>query len=237
MSENHIVWHDLMTGDVGKSQRFYEALLGWQYNVEHATEFAWGKGEADYPLIVADNMAHGGMVEMLTDRPAFWLPYFAVKDVDAVTKRATQLGAFIEREPFDVPGVGRNAVIRDPQGALFCPHTPSHGFPPPHGLFLWDQLFTPDIKHAATFYKELLDFVPPVTQTKDPHAHWIPILAANNMTLSLAEVESAGGLLGYEANVPGMGHVEFLTDPTGAPIGLSLETVTERLKTIDSALN
>lgn len=228
MSENHIVWHDLMTGHVEKAQRFYGELLGWRYNIEHATDFAWGKGEADYPLIVADNMAHGGMVGVASDRPAYWLPYLEVQDVDAMAKKAGQLGGAIERPPFDVQGVGRNAVICDPQGAQFCLHTPSHTFPVPHGVFLWDQLFTPDIKHAVTFYEDLLGFIPPVTQSKDHNAHWIPILATNKMTTSLTDAEQAGAMLSYETNVPGMGHVEFLTDPTGAPIGLELNREEQR---------
>jgi len=229
MSENHIVWHDLMTGDVGKAERFYETLLGWRYNVEHATEFAWGNGEADYPLIVAENMAHGGMIEITADQPAYWLPYFEVGDVKAVTQKAERLGATIERDPFDVPGVGRNAVIRDPQGALFCVHTPSHNFPPPHGVFLWDQLFAPDIKQTVAFYQELLGIIPPVTQSKDHNAQWIPIVGTDNMTETLSEAETIEGMLGYEADVPGIGHVEFLTDPTGAPIGLVFDRDEQKL--------
>lgn len=223
MTEKHLVWHDLITANVETAKRFYTQLLGWQYKNEHAVDFAWSGAEADYPLIIASGVAHGGLIEFPNNQPAYWLPYFEVGDVDAVAGKAEQLGATIERDPFDVAGVGRNAVIRDPQRALFCPHTPSHDYPPPHGVFLWDQLFTPSIQQAMEFYESLLGIIPPVTPSKDQTARWIPILATDKMSISLPDVERSGAVLGYETDVPGLGHVEFLTDPGGAHIGIALE--------------
>jgi predicted enzyme related to lactoylglutathione lyase len=51
---------------------------------------------------------------------AYWLPYFAVTDVDAVAGRARERGGAVRLEPTDVPGVGRLARLADPFGARFA---------------------------------------------------------------------------------------------------------------------
>lgn len=53
----------------------------------------------------------------------WWSTDFQVPDVDAATERAKAQGAEVLMEPFDFP-FGRNAILRDPQGApvgLFTP--------------------------------------------------------------------------------------------------------------------
>jgi predicted enzyme related to lactoylglutathione lyase len=44
--------------------------------------------------------------------------YFAVADAEAATAKATDLGGTVLVKPFDTP-VGRIAVLKDPQGAMF----------------------------------------------------------------------------------------------------------------------
>lgn len=83
------------------------------------------------------------------------MPYVRVDDVDATVTRACSLGATMAWEPFDVPGVGRNAVLRDPTGALVCPHMPTHTFPAPSGVFVGDILLTDDVPSVQAFYWEL----------------------------------------------------------------------------------
>ena len=150
-----VVWHDLMTHDVAKAKRFYADLLGWEYQIEHASDFVWKPGEADNPLIFAKGHAHGGFVDIGEDVLSYWIAYVMVEDVDAVTAKAKTLGALIDRDPFDTPGVGRSAVCRDPQGAAISPFCPSHGFPAPTGVFLWDELITDNVASAERFYRDL----------------------------------------------------------------------------------
>ena len=58
-----------------------------------------------------------------TDRPQFagvpenWMSYLAVDDVDARVKKAAAAGAKLMRPIFDVPGVGRIAILTEPGGA------------------------------------------------------------------------------------------------------------------------
>ena len=51
--------------------------------------------------------------------PPHWLVYVGCDDVDATASRAAELGGTALLEPTDVPGVGRLAVLQDPQGAVF----------------------------------------------------------------------------------------------------------------------
>jgi predicted enzyme related to lactoylglutathione lyase len=45
------------------------------------------------------------------------MPYLAVDDVDARVKKATKAGATLMRPLFDIPGIGRIAILRQPGGA------------------------------------------------------------------------------------------------------------------------
>jgi predicted enzyme related to lactoylglutathione lyase len=52
--------------------------------------------------------------------PPHWLVYFAVDDCDAKVQKATGLGAQVMKPADDIPGVGRFAILLDPQGAAFA---------------------------------------------------------------------------------------------------------------------
>jgi predicted enzyme related to lactoylglutathione lyase len=46
--------------------------------------------------------------------------YFAVNDCDGQAALVQSLGGSVRLPPADVPGVGRFAVVADPQGATFA---------------------------------------------------------------------------------------------------------------------
>ncbi|MEM1256058.1 MAG: VOC family protein [Cyanobacteria bacterium P01_H01_bin.21] len=242
-----VVWHDLITHDVAKAKRFYADLLGWEYQIEHASEFVWKPGEADYPLIFANGQAHGGFVDIGEDVSSYWIAYVMVEDVDAVTAKAKTLGALIVRDPFDTPGVGRSAVYRDLQGAAISPFCPSHGFPAPNGVFLWDELITDDIESARRFYSELFvwnstdievgqlnrsslfrcaddtDAVGVTTHLFDEigFSAWISYLATDDVDATLVRAKMLGAKVIMEGiDRPKLGRCAMLVDPTGAIFGL-----------------
>lgn len=240
-----IVWHDLLTHDVAKAKQFYTNLLGWQYQIEHTTDFVWASGEAEYPLIVANGEAHGGFVEPGQAISSHWVAFVMVQDVDAIAAKAKQLGATLDRAPFDVPGVGRSAVIRDPQGAITCPYRPTHHFPPPRGLFLWDELMTHNLEPEKIFYSELYgwtsrDVEQPGTgivfNLTDGNAAagaiqqplevagsstWVTYLAIHNIDATITQAKTLGAnVYRKEINRLNMGRMALLTDPTGAVFGL-----------------
>jgi predicted enzyme related to lactoylglutathione lyase len=49
--------------------------------------------------------------------PEHWMSYLAVDDVDARVKKATAAGAKLMRPAFDIPDVGRIAILTEPGGA------------------------------------------------------------------------------------------------------------------------
>ena len=52
-------------------------------------------------------------------KPAQWIPYVLVADVDATVKKTIKLRGKVCIPPVDVLTVGRIAVLSDPQGATF----------------------------------------------------------------------------------------------------------------------
>jgi predicted enzyme related to lactoylglutathione lyase len=51
--------------------------------------------------------------------PAYWMTIFAVADTDAAAAKAAELGGTVVAPPGDIEGVGRFALLTDPQGVYF----------------------------------------------------------------------------------------------------------------------
>ncbi len=242
-----VIWHDLLTQDVTKARHFYADLLGWKYQIEHASNFVWKPGEAEYPLILANDEAHGGFFAPGQNFLSRWIAYVMVQDVDAVTAKAKSLGGTIVREPFDTPGVGRSSVIQDLQGAVICPTFPTHSFPAPSGTFLWDELITDDVESAKLFYCDLfgwrfhdldvtgtgryavlksIDNTDAVGVTNQSFstvgfAVWMPYLATDDVDAAIANAKALGASVCEEATyMPSGERKAILAAPTGAVFGL-----------------
>jgi hypothetical protein len=56
--------------------------------------------------------------------PPNWMTYIGTDDVDAAVEKAKKLGATVMMEAFDVPTVGRLAIVADPTGAVFGLYKP-----------------------------------------------------------------------------------------------------------------
>ena len=109
-----MIWNELLTKEPAKAAAFYEKVLG----VEVET-FDQPK---PYTVLKVDGQPVAGVLAMMPemgDLPPSWDVYFASDDVDATARKAVAAGGEAVREPFDIPGVGRMAVLRDPQGAVF----------------------------------------------------------------------------------------------------------------------
>jgi uncharacterized protein len=112
-SEGVFVWDELGTTDVEGAQRFYEQVFGW-------TAKDMGEDFGGYRIFHrGDDQIGGLMANQDPSIPATWTPYVGVDDTDAMCKKATGLGAGVIVEPMDVPTVGRFAILKDPQGAVF----------------------------------------------------------------------------------------------------------------------
>ena len=113
---NSLCWNELATRDTGKAGEFYSGVFGWEKNVQQM-------GPMTYTSFMNGDRPAGGMYEPgpeLGEMPPNWMVYFAVADADATLARATELGGKSCAPVMDVPGVGRMAVMTDPQGAAFA---------------------------------------------------------------------------------------------------------------------
>jgi predicted enzyme related to lactoylglutathione lyase len=115
LSHGGFVWHELMTTDTEGAQKFYQEVTGLTATSD------------SYQMFVAGEQPVGGLVGPRAEGPgwpsggpeAHWIAYIGVDDVDAAAERARELGGQILLPPTEIPGFGRAAVLRDPQGAAF----------------------------------------------------------------------------------------------------------------------
>jgi predicted enzyme related to lactoylglutathione lyase len=113
----HFSWNELVTTDVAAATQFYTQLFGW-------TTVPFGT-DGKYTLWHKAGSPVGGLMKCpQPGSPPQWLAYVTVEDVDASAAKVTKLGGKVLMSPFDIPEVGRIAVLSDPQGAalgLFKP--------------------------------------------------------------------------------------------------------------------
>jgi predicted enzyme related to lactoylglutathione lyase len=150
------VWHELMTRDVPGAKKFYSNLVGWKPQ-------AWPL-DPSYTICLSDHGPQAGLfnipADMPADFPAHWANYIGTRDVDGTVAAAVRAGGSIVKEPEDLKGAGRYAVLKDPQGANFCILDPENARaevpgPPPVGSFAWHELATSDNEAAFAFYSSL----------------------------------------------------------------------------------
>lgn len=154
--QGDFIWYELLTSDIDAAAAFYADVVGWQVRDS-------GMAGIDYRLFVApDGAMIGGLMAMPPGMPApVWLGYVAVDDVDAATADFIAAGGTQHMAPTTIPGVGRMAMLTDPQGAaLYLMRSESDEtstvFQPADratpGHFVWNQLMAPDPDRAIAFY-------------------------------------------------------------------------------------
>ncbi len=107
------VWFELHTDDVAKAKDFYGKALGWTFS-----EMTMGGGPP-YTLIHAGDSMIGGIVTGMAPpgTPPHWFDYIEVDNVDQRAKAFETAGGAVLRPPFDIPEVGRIAIVADSSGA------------------------------------------------------------------------------------------------------------------------
>ncbi len=150
------IWHELMTPNAQAAADFYSSVLPWRTEASTVPGYTlWMSG----PDGVAGLMPQPQAVRD-SDTPPSWLVYIAAPDVDATAEAAQRLGGKLLKAPTDIPGIGRFAVLSDPQGAAFAVFMPAMTAPPratpvPAGRFSWHELATIDPQGALAFYAQL----------------------------------------------------------------------------------
>jgi len=114
-SHGSFYWNELLTKNVEGAKKFYETTIGWSYQAMPMPD------GATYWVAIMGGKPVGGIFP--TNGPGFekvpeaWMSYLAVDDVDARVAKATAAGAKLMRPIFDVPNVGRIAILTEPGGA------------------------------------------------------------------------------------------------------------------------
>ena len=150
------VWHELLTTDPEAAIRFYTDVIGW------GTAPHNGTGEA-YTMWMAGEAPIGGVMELPEQArqmgaPPNWMAYVSVLDAGAAAERVKTLGGNVIMGPWEVPTIGRLAVIADSAGAVLAllqPDTPMPAVPPAPGRFSWCELLTPDPEKSLAFYADM----------------------------------------------------------------------------------
>jgi len=120
----HFHWNELQTRDLAAAKKLYADALGWTFE-----DVPMPDGTI-YIVCNCGGAMVGGMFDTtgmahMDGMPNHWMAYVAVDDIDAVLEKAKTAGAVIMGEPFDVQGVGRIAMVQQPDGAMIGWMTPS----------------------------------------------------------------------------------------------------------------
>ncbi len=109
-----LCWNELAARDMDRAVQFYSGRFGW-------TPVPFEDSPQPYTMMMQGEAPAGGIYAMSADMPfpPHWAPYFAVEDTDASVRRSDELGGTTVMPPHDIPGIGRFAMLRDPQGAVF----------------------------------------------------------------------------------------------------------------------
>ena len=115
------IWYELMSPDTAASKRFYGDLVGWT-----AEDMP---GDNSYSVFQIDGAGDGGLMELGAEHkaagiPPNWTGYICVDDCDVAAAKVKELGGSVMRDPQDIPGIGRFAIVADPAGAPFAIMTP-----------------------------------------------------------------------------------------------------------------
>ena len=115
-------WNELMTKDPEAAKKFYGATLGWTFE-----PMAQGEGATYWVAKVGEESVAGIYMIEANDQETGegWFAYVAVNDLPTALARATSEGGEVLREPWDVPGVGRIAIVNDNAGNTMGWMTPS----------------------------------------------------------------------------------------------------------------
>lgn len=145
-------WYELSTTDPDAARHFYGHVIGW-------TWAAANMEGVDYHIARSGADMVAGAMALPPDAPApVWTIYYAVDSADDSARSIADRGGQIVVPPSDIPGTGRFALGRDPQGAAFGILEPLD----PRGLTafgqdrsghgMWHELMTTGVRPAQSFY-------------------------------------------------------------------------------------
>jgi predicted enzyme related to lactoylglutathione lyase len=231
------VWRENVSSDPQRAQEFYTQLFGWE--IEH-----FQSGDFDYPMISSGGKTHGGFPTVPEGTPAHWVSNVLVEDADDTIEKAKSAGGELLVGPMDIPEVGRYAVLKDPQGAIFVGFQGEGEGPSGEGVFVWDELGTQDVAGAESFYNAVFGWttsdmgdeyggykifnlgekgVGGLIKMPDPSvpSMWVPYVAVEDVDATVAKAQELNGSTVIEGmDVPNVGRIAVIKDPNGAVLGV-----------------
>jgi predicted enzyme related to lactoylglutathione lyase len=222
-TEHHVgkvVWADLVTPNLAAAEKFYGGLFGWTFQSIRA-------GDSDYVVAVEAGRPVAGLIEkpisQAERRQSAWLTFIAVRDVDAVKRTALAHKGKVITESATYALRGRQAILADPEGAVFAVLASSSGDSPDYlaapGEWIWSSLHAKNPELEASFYQsvfgydvfdaESADGMEHVILSSDDyarasanslpdnqgrrHAHWLNFIRVENASDMAAKAISLGG--------------------------------------------
>jgi hypothetical protein len=172
-------WQEIATRDTAAAKSFYTNIFKWE-----AKDVPMPGEGGVYTLLQKDGKDIAGLYQMAGPQfegvPPHWAVYMWADDVDASAAKVMELGGAVVVDPMDVPGVGRMAVCKDPQGGHFSVFHGSdhpgaaHGAMTP-GSFCWRELLTDNPDAAGKFYTDLFGWAAKASDPTKP-AHYTEFL-------------------------------------------------------------
>jgi uncharacterized protein len=148
-------WYELCTNDMNKAVNFYKKVVGWDVRDAGMTGFKYmlfGKSGKDVGGMMT--WAGSGAPEM----PPQWMGHIHTSKLDEELKAVTADGGAILKPAQDIPGVGRFAVVTDPQKVMYMLFEPGRQDAPSRldqraaGNVGWHELLTDDGATAFDYY-------------------------------------------------------------------------------------
>ena len=242
------VWFDLLTNDAAAAEKYYGGLFGWTFEVLEGPRAAVqghpGEGPAD-----RRRRGHDGPEGATSPSPR-GSATSRCPDVDAAAAAFKEKGGNVLKEPFDVAGLARAAVVTDPQRALLGLIRITRGdppdAPPAAGRFFWIEHMAKDAPSAMGFYRAVLgyDLMPFDTGVadlsyfalarggknrggiypipwKELNSNWLPYVLVADAAAAAEKAKSLGGRVVLAPRADIRdGSLAIVVDPTGAALAL-----------------
>jgi predicted enzyme related to lactoylglutathione lyase len=114
-------WAELCTPDAGAARSFYPVVFGWT-TVDIVMSMP--AGDVGYTVFLDGAEEAGGLLPAEgafgPATPPYWLAYVEAADADKLAAHAAELGGTVVVEPFDVPRIGRIALLAGRSGETFA---------------------------------------------------------------------------------------------------------------------
>lgn len=149
------IWYELVTNDIDKAVAFYSKVVGWDVRDS-------GMPGMRYMIFGKEGKDVGGIMTWAAagapDLPPEWIGHIHTAKLDEELKAVIADGGTILKPAQHIPGIGRFAVVLDPQKAKYLLFEPAKQEARPRldqmavGNVGWHELLTDDAAKAFEYY-------------------------------------------------------------------------------------